>query len=120
MTLPPGSSYGERTALEADFGAVVGDGMGNADVFPIYLASCPEQDGLHLCAKDQLLTPRLHCVGRTDNPLFVDGVDVWPSAVKDVVASMRPHTTGAIQIMLAEALPRWEMKAQLVRGMRQR
>lgn len=219
----PGASIpGVRSRLEADFGAAVGDGMGNADVFPIYLASCPEQDGLHLCAEDQLLvevvdpetgarqewadgtegelvvthlrrecvplvrfrvrdrvvvnaracpcgrtSPRLHCVGRTDDLLFVAGVNVWPSAVKDVVASLQPRTTGAMQIVLSEpgpvvrpplrvqveygpdeedleglraeveralreklvvkaavdlvppsALPRWEMKAQLVRRRR--
>jgi len=157
----PGASIpGVRARLEADYGAVVGDGMGNADVFPIYLATCPEQDGLHLCAEDQLLTevvdpetgerlewvegaegelvvthlrrecvplvrfrvrdrvvvtatecpcgrtsPRLHCVGRTDDLLFVAGVNVWPSAVKDVVASMQPRTTGAMQIVLGEAGP---------------
>ncbi len=157
----PGASIpGVRARLEADYGAVVGDGMGNADVFPIYLATCPEQDGLHLCAEDQLLTevvdpetgerlewaegvegelvvthlqrecvplvrfrvrdrvvvtgldcpcgrtsPRLRCVGRTDDLLFVAGVNVWPSAVKDVVASMQPRTTGAMQIVLADAGP---------------
>jgi phenylacetate-CoA ligase len=219
---PGGSIPAVRAQLEADFGAVVSDGMGNADVFPIYLATCSEQDGLHLCAQDQLLTelidpdtglrldwadgaegelvvthlcrecvplvrfrvrdrvvvnaapcpcgrtsPRLHCSGRTDDLLFVAGVNVWPSAVKDVVASMQPRTTGAMQILLSDqgpvvrppmrvqveygpdeedleglrgdveralreklivkvsvdlvppnALPRWEMKAQLVRRRR--
>lgn len=219
---PGGSIPAVRARLESDFGAAVSDGMGNADVFPIYLASCPEQDGLHLCAEDQLLSeiidpesgerlgwedgtegelvvthlrrecvplvrfrvrdrvvvngapcscgrtgPRLHCSGRTDDLLFVAGVNVWPSAVKDVVASMQPRTTGAMQILLTEpgpvvrppmrvqveygpdeedleglradvekalrdklivkasvdlvppnALPRWEMKAQLVRRRR--
>lgn len=219
---PGGSIPAVRARLESDFGAGVSDGMGNADVFPIYLASCPEQDGLHLCAEDQLLaelidpatgerlgwsdgvegelvvthlrrecvplvrfrvrdrvvvnaapcscgrtSPRLHCAGRTDDLLFVAGVNVWPSAVKDVVASMQPRTTGAMQILLSDqgpvvrpplrlqveygpdeedleglradveqalrdklvvkasvdlvppnALPRWEMKAQLVRRRR--
>lgn len=219
---PGGSIPAVRARLEADFGARVGDGMGNADVFPIYLASCPEQNGLHLCAQDHLLlelvdpdtdevlewadgaegellathlhrecvplvrfrvrdrvvvdttpcpcgrtSPRLHCAGRTDDLLFVAGVNVWPSAVKDVVASMEPRTTGAMQIVLPDtgpvvrppmrvrveygadeedletlredveralreklivkasvelvppnALPRWEMKAQLVRRRR--
>ena len=216
---PGGSIPAVRARLEADYGASVGDGMGNADVFPIYLATCPEQDGLHLCAEDQLLlelvdpdsdevlewtdgaegellathlhrecvplvrfrvrdrvvvstspcpcgrtSPRLYCAGRTDDLLFVAGVNVWPSAVKDVVASMEPRTTGAMQIVVGDpgpvvrppmrvqveygpdeedleslredveralreklvvkatvelvppnALPRWEMKAQLVR-----
>ncbi|GAA1279696.1 AMP-binding protein [Pseudonocardia aurantiaca] len=157
----PGASIpGVRAQLESDFGAKVGDGMGNADVFPIYLASCPEQDGLHICAEDQLLTeivdpetgerlewldgaegelvvthlhrecvplvrfrvrdrvlvrtdpcpcgrssPRLYCVGRTDDLLFVAGVNVWPSAIKDVVTSMQPRTTGAMQILLPDAGP---------------
>ncbi|GEL21294.1 phenylacetate--CoA ligase [Pseudonocardia sulfidoxydans NBRC 16205] len=171
----PGASIpAVRARLEADYGAVVGDGMGNADVFPIYLASCPEQDGLHLCAEDQLLTelvdpdsgrrldwtegtegelvvthlrrecvplvrfrvrdrvvvgattcpcgrtsPRLHCVGRTDDLLFVAGVNVWPSAVKDVIASMAPRTTGAMQIVLADAGPvvRPPMRVQVEYGL---
>lgn len=219
---PGGSIPAVRARLEQDFGATVSDGMGNADVFPIYLASCSEQQGLHLCAEDQLLvevidpesgerlewedgtegelvathlrrecvplvrfrvrdrvvidaaacpcgrtSPRLHCSGRTDDLLFVAGVNVWPSAVKNVVASLQPRTTGAMQIVLAgagpvvrpplrvrveygpdeedleglraevehtlreklivkaavdlvppNALPRWEMKAQLVRRSR--
>jgi phenylacetate-CoA ligase len=157
----PGASIpGVRSQLESDFGATVGDGMGNADVFPIYLGTCPEQNGLHICAEDQLLTEiidpdtgervewvdgaegelvvthlrrecvplvrfrvrdrvvvrtdpcpcgrtsaRLHCVGRTDDLLFVAGVNVWPSAVKDVVTSMQPRTTGAMQIVLPDAGP---------------
>lgn len=171
----PGASIpAVRARLEADYGAVVGDGMGNADVFPIYLASCPEQDGLHLCAEDQLLTelidpqsgerldwtqgaegelvvthlqrecvplvrfrvrdrvvvaatscpcgrasPRLHCVGRTDDLLFVAGVNVWPSAVKDVVASMAPRTTGAMQIVLSDPGPlvRPPMRVQVEYGL---
>lgn len=157
----PGASIpGVRAQLEAEFGATVGDGMGNADVFPIYLGTCSEQDGLHICAEDQLLTEivdpdtgdrvewidgaegelvvthlrrqcvplvrfrvrdrvvvrtdacpcgrtsaRLHCIGRTDDLLFVAGVNVWPSAVKDVVTSLQPRTTGAMQIVLADAGP---------------
>jgi phenylacetate-CoA ligase len=43
---------------------------------------------------------KLRCVGRTDDMLIVLGVNVFPSAVKDVVASFRPRTTGEIQIVL--------------------
>ncbi|TCK26254.1 phenylacetate--CoA ligase family protein [Pseudonocardia endophytica] len=170
---PGGSIPAVRTRLEADYGATVSDGMGNADVFPIYLASCPEQDGLHLCAEDQLLvelvdpdsdriiewsdgvegellvthlrrecvplvrfrvrdrvlvdsspcgcgrtSPRLLCAGRTDDLLFVAGVNVWPSAVKDVVASMEPRTTGAMQIVVPDAGPviRPPMRVQVEYG----
>jgi len=219
---PGGSIPAVRAQLERDFAATVSDGIGNADLFPIYSATCPQQNGMHLCAQDVLLTelidpdteqrldwtdgaegelvathlrrecvplvrfrvrdrvvvdtspcpcgrtsPRLHCVGRTDDLLIVAGVNVWPSAVKDVVTSMQPRTTGAMQILLGDsgplvrpplhvqveygqeeedlqalqvdverrlrerlivkaavelvppnALPRWEMKAQLVRRRR--
>jgi phenylacetate-CoA ligase len=42
----------------------------------------------------------LRCVGRTDDMLIVLGVNVFPSAVKDVVSSFYPHTTGEMQILL--------------------
>jgi phenylacetate-CoA ligase len=219
---PGGSVPAVRERLEREFAAPVSDGMGNADLFPIYLATCPERSGLHLCAQDLLLlevvdadsgellgwadgvegelvathlqrecvplvrfrvrdrvvvdtspcpcgrtTPRLQCAGRTDDLLIVAGVNVWPSAVQDVVASLQPRTTGALQILVdgsgplvrpplrvqveygedeehldalredvertlreklivrtavelvpPKALPRWEMKAQLVRRRR--
>jgi phenylacetate-CoA ligase len=38
--------------------------------------------------------------------LIVAGVNVWPSAVKDVVTSLHPKTTGALQILLPAAPPR--------------
>lgn len=49
---------------------------------------------------------KLRCVGRTDDMLIVLGVNVFPSAVKDVVASFRPATTGEIEIVLTEPGPR--------------
>lgn len=160
----PGASVpGVRRQLERDFHASVSDGIGNADLFPIYGAVCPEQDGLHLCAEDLMLTelvdpdsgaplpwddgvegelvathlrrecvplvrfrvsdrvkvvgsscpcgrtsPRLHCAGRTDDLLIVSGVNVWPSAVKDVISGMTPRTTGAMQIVVPAQGPRVE------------
>ena len=47
----------------------------------------------------------LRCVGRTDDMLIVLGVNVFPSAVKDVVSSFYPRTTGEIQILLAQPGP---------------
>ena len=43
---------------------------------------------------------KLRCVGRTDDMLIVLGVNVFPSAVRDVVSSFYPKTTGEIQILL--------------------
>ncbi len=52
--------------------------------------------------------PRLTCVGRTDDMLIVTGVNVWPSAVSDVVSSFHPRLTGSLQIVLDEPPPRVE------------
>jgi len=38
--------------------------------------------------------------GRTDDMIIVQGVNVYPSAVRDTVASLVPRTTGAIEIQL--------------------
>ena len=42
--------------------------------------------------------PRLRCIGRTDDMLIVRGVNVFPSAVREVVGEFAPATTGAILI----------------------
>lgn len=44
--------------------------------------------------------PRVRCVGRTDDMLIVRGTNVWPSAIKDVIMSLRPRTNGEVQILL--------------------
>ena len=41
---------------------------------------------------------RLRCNGRTDDMLIVRGVNVWPSAVKDVVTGFRPDVSGEVPI----------------------
>jgi phenylacetate-CoA ligase len=48
---------------------------------------------------------RVRCIGRTDDMLIVLGVNVFPSAIKDVVASLRPRTTGEIQVLLDKPGP---------------
>jgi phenylacetate-CoA ligase len=41
---------------------------------------------------------RARCIGRTDDMLIVRGVNVFPSAVREVVARFQPRVTGAILI----------------------
>jgi phenylacetate-CoA ligase len=41
---------------------------------------------------------RIRCLGRADDMLIVRGVNIYPSAVADVVRSFRPRVTGHIQI----------------------
>lgn len=47
----------------------------------------------------------IRCIGRTDDMLIVQGVNVYPSAVRDVVSSLVPDTTGAIEIQLKKRPP---------------
>lgn len=49
--------------------------------------------------------PRIRVVGRTDDLLILRGVNVWPSAIQDVVAGFRPGTTGALRIVLPKPGP---------------
>jgi phenylacetate-CoA ligase len=44
-------------------------------------------------------SPKIRCFGRTDDMLIVRGVNVFPSAIKDVVARLEPRTTGAIKVV---------------------
>jgi phenylacetate-CoA ligase len=42
--------------------------------------------------------PRIRCVGRTDDMLIVRGVNVFPSAVRDVVSAFAPAVSGHIRV----------------------
>src|SRR5579863_1975375 len=42
--------------------------------------------------------PRVRCIGRTDDMLIVRGVNVFPSAVREVVNEFAPAVTGVIMI----------------------
>ena len=49
---------------------------------------------------------KLRCVGRTDDMLIILGVNVFPSAIRDVVSGFHPKTTGEIQIVLDQPGPK--------------
>jgi phenylacetate-CoA ligase len=42
--------------------------------------------------------PRIRCLGRTDDMLIVRGVNVFPSAIREVVGSFAPAISGHIQV----------------------
>jgi phenylacetate-CoA ligase len=42
--------------------------------------------------------PRVRCIGRTDDMLIVRGVNVFPSAVRDVVGAFAPEVSGHILV----------------------
>ncbi|MBX3263640.1 MAG: hypothetical protein KIS78_36995 [Labilithrix sp.] len=158
---PGGGIPAVRERIARDFDAKVTEGLGNADLVPVYAASCDENDGMHFLAPDHLLLevvdpetgralpvedgvsgelvathldreaaplvrfrtrdrvtlsttpcpcgrtgPRIRCLGRTDDMLIVNGVNVWPSAIRDVVEAFAPETTGAFEVPLSEPPPK--------------
>ena len=42
--------------------------------------------------------PRLRCIGRTDDMLIVRGVNVFPSAIREVVSAFAPEVSGHILV----------------------
>jgi phenylacetate-CoA ligase len=42
--------------------------------------------------------PRVRCIGRTDDMLIVRGVNVFPSAIREVVGGFRPRVSGNILV----------------------
>ncbi len=42
--------------------------------------------------------PRIRCVGRTDDMLIVRGVNVFPSAIRDVVTGFAPRVSGHVRV----------------------
>jgi phenylacetate-CoA ligase len=48
---------------------------------------------------------RIRCIGRTDDMLIILGVNVFPSAIKDVITALRPRVTGDMLILLDKPGP---------------
>ena len=57
------------------------------------------------CGRDSL---RIRCIGRTDDMLIVRGVNVFPSAIREVVAGFAPRTSGHVLVRPAAAGPKQE------------
>ena len=51
-------------------------------------------------------SPRVRCIGRTDDMLIVRGVNVFPSAVREVVSSFAPRVSGQILVRPRAAGPK--------------
>jgi phenylacetate-CoA ligase len=47
----------------------------------------------------------IKCIGRTDDMMIISGVNVYPSAIRDVVSTLSPDTTGEILISVDAPLP---------------
>jgi phenylacetate-CoA ligase len=46
-------------------------------------------------------SPRIRCIGRTDDMLIVRGVNVFPTAIREVVGGFAPRVSGRV-VVLAE------------------
>jgi phenylacetate-CoA ligase len=65
-------------------------------------------------------SPRLRCIGRTDDMLIVRGVNIFPSAVREVVSAFAPDVSGHILVNPGEAGVKQEpplpVSVELARG----
>jgi phenylacetate-CoA ligase len=65
-------------------------------------------------------SPRLRCVGRTDDMVIVRGVNVFPSAVREVVSAFAPRVSGHIVVKPRTAsvkqAPPLPVRVELARG----
>ena len=44
-------------------------------------------------------TPKIRCRGRTDDLFIVKGVNVYPTALQDIIETFRPLTSGAMRVV---------------------
>jgi phenylacetate-CoA ligase len=90
--------------------------LGGTVIACTYWGECEAADGMHFLSPDlmvaELIDPetgervepagrtgyKVRCVGRTDDMLIVRGINLFPSAVKDVVLGLRPAATGELRI----------------------
>jgi phenylacetate-CoA ligase len=49
---------------------------------------------------------RIKLIGRSDDMLIVKGVNIYPSAIKEIISSFAPQVTGQLRIILEEPPPR--------------
>ena len=65
-------------------------------------------------------SPRLRCIGRTDDMLIVRGVNLFPSAVREVVSAFAPEVSGQILVKPAgpgvKQEPPLPISVELARG----
>ena len=50
-------------------------------------------------SKDGRTAPAIRCFGRTDDMLIVRGVNLFPSAVQDVISAMKPAVSGVVRVL---------------------
>ena len=60
--------------------------------------------------------PAIRCSGRTDDMLKVKGMNIFPSAVADILEAFQPDVTGEFRIVLARHANRKTLSSLLVKA----
>lgn len=69
----------------------------SGDIIQVFTAECPG------CG---FAGPRVKVIGRSDDMLIIKGANVYPAAIKQVVAGFAPAVTGEMRIVLDNPPPR--------------
>lgn len=59
-------------------------------------------------------SPRIRCIGRTDDMLIVRGINVFPTALREIVNEFRPSVSGVISVRPQNKGPRQDPPLRLV------
>lgn len=87
---------GEKLITALDWRGAPAFKYAQGDLLQIFTSECP-------CG---LPGVRMKILGRTDDMLIVKGVNVYPAAIKNIVNSFRPRTTGEMRVVLESVPPR--------------
>ena len=60
------------------------------DIMQVFTEPCP-------CGRPEM---RLKLLGRTDDMLIVKGINIYPSAIKNILERFSPRVTGAFRVVL--------------------
>ena len=89
-----GATFRLPTAPRASWCSPISQSLGAAPALSHPRPCAPEHGQMRLRAHE----PRVRCIGRTDDMLIVRGVNVFPSALREVVNEFRPAVAGVIVI----------------------
>ena len=84
-----------HTSLDRDASPMIRYAYG--DIVQVFTGDCPA------CG---FKGKRLKVVGRSDDMLIVKGTNIYPAAIKDIVAGFMPRVTGEMRVLLEGPPPR--------------
>ncbi len=104
-------AIGERISTSLDWQAAPPFRYAIGDILQIFIGKCE-------CGVEGF---RIKFIGRADDMLIIKGINVFPSAIRNIVNSFIPRVTGAFKIILGTPPPRvvppLKMKIEYGHGM---